>query len=226
MSDSKTYLDLVNAVLVRLREDKVPSVNGNDDVVVELVKEFVNDAKRTVEDAHGWSALAHEWPVDLGTTPSSEGILTGSFGSVIIDYVMTADGYVLRNASLKDINRRLILNGSTTTLAPSQYAVSGKVVNGTQLQTKLRFDCLVDATQSPITVYGYQPQAELTGDFDVMLVPAKPVIYMAEALAARERGEVGGQSAGELLALAKTYISDAIAMDATNSDLDNIWTPR
>ena len=224
MSDSKTYLDLVNAVLVRLREDKVPSVNGNDDVVVELVKEFINDAKRTVEDAHGWSALRHEWAVDLGTQPSSEGVLAGSYGSVVIDYLMTSEGFVLRNMSLKEIERRRILNGNVTTLAPSYWAVSGKQVNGTLLETKVKFDCLIDSSQAPITAYGYQPQGELRGDFDVMLVPAKPVIYMAEALAARERGEVGGQSAGELLALAKGYISDAIAMDATNSDLDNIWT--
>ena len=128
------------------------------------------------------------------------------------------------NEPLSFINRRLIQNGTTSTLAPSYWAVSGKTVSGTQLQTKIKFDCLIDATQNPITVYGYQPQEELTGDFDVLLVPAKPVIYLAEALAARERGEVGGQSAGELMAVAQRYVSDSIAMDSTNSDLDNIWT--
>lgn len=224
MSDSKTYLDTVNAVLVRLREDKVVSVNGTDDVVVDLVKEFVNDAKRTVEDAHTWSALQHEWAVDLGVLPSAEGVLTGSFGSVIIDYVMDSEGRVLANRPLQDINRRIILNGSTSTLAPSYWAVSGKNVNGTSLETKIRFDCLVDSSQNPITVYGYQPQRDLVLDGDIMMVPSKPVIYLAEAMAARERGEVGGQSAGELMAIAQGYISDAIAIDSTNSNLDNIWT--
>lgn len=224
MSDSKTYLDLVNAVLIRLREDTIPTVQGQDDVVVNLVKEFINDAKKTVEDAHTWSALTHEWAVDLGAQPSSEGTLTGSFGNVIIDYLMTDKGDVLKNRPLSDINRRRILNGTTSTLAPTYWAVSGKTVSGNQLRTNVRFDCLIDTSQSAITAYGYQPQAELSGDFDVLLVPAKPVIYLAEAMAARERGEVGGQSAGELMAIAERYISDSIAMDSTNSDLDNIWT--
>jgi hypothetical protein len=223
MSDSKSYLDLVNAVLVRLREDKVASVNGNDDVVVELVKEFVNDAKKTVEDAHTWSALTHEWSIDLGAQPSAEGVLTGSFGSAIIDYVMDSEGNVIRNQPLSYINRRLIQNGTTSTLAPSAWTVSGKTVNGNQLRTKIKFDCLIDDSQNPLTAYGYQPQTELSEDFDVLLVPAKPVIYLASALASRERGEVGGQSAGELMMIAQKYISDSIAMDSTNSDLDNIW---
>lgn len=224
MSNSKTYLDLVNAVLVRLREDTIPTVNGNDDVVVGLVKEFINDAKKTVESAHTWSALQHEWSVDMGVQPSAEGILTGSQGDVIIDYVMDSEGRMLANKPLKFINQRVIHNAPTTTLTPQYWAVSGKQVNNYQLQTKIKFDCLVDATQNAVTAYGYQPQADLADDFDVLLVPAKPVIYLAEALAARERGEVGGQSAGELMILAKSYISDSIAMDSTNSDLDNIWT--
>jgi hypothetical protein len=42
-------------------------------------------------------------------------------------------------------------------------------------------------------------------------------------MAARERGEVGGQTAAELFALANVYLSDAIAWDASLNDLDNIW---
>ena len=56
-----------------------------------------------------------------------------------------------------------------------------------------------------------------------MLVPGKPVVYTALAMAARERGEVGGQTAAELFALAGTYLSDAIAWDSSLNDLDNIW---
>ncbi len=224
MSDSKNYLDLVNAVLIRLREETVPSVNGQDDVVVSLVKEYLNDAKRMVEDTHTWSALNQEWAVDTGAQPSANGVLTGSFGNVIIDYLMTAEGHILRNLPLKEINRRVALNGSTSSLAPSYWAVSGKTVSGAVTRTGIRFDCLVDATQSPITAYGTQPQQELSADLDVLLVPSKPVIYLATAFAARERGEVGGQSVDEMMQIANRYVSDAVAQDSTNSDLDNIWT--
>jgi hypothetical protein len=50
-----TYLQLVNSVLRRLREDEVDTVGQNS--YSRLIGEFVNDAKRTVEDAWAWSAL-------------------------------------------------------------------------------------------------------------------------------------------------------------------------
>ena len=50
-----TYLQLVNSVLRRLREDEVSSVSQTS--YSRLVGEFVNDAKRSVEDSYDWTAL-------------------------------------------------------------------------------------------------------------------------------------------------------------------------
>ena len=50
-----TYLSLVNSALRRLREDEVSAV-GNT-AYSKMVGDFINDAKRVVEDAHDWSAL-------------------------------------------------------------------------------------------------------------------------------------------------------------------------
>ena len=50
-----TYLNLVNNVLRRLREDEVSSVTDN--TYSKMVGDFVNDAKKMVEDAWDWSAL-------------------------------------------------------------------------------------------------------------------------------------------------------------------------
>ncbi len=50
-----TYLNLVNNVLRRLREEEVTSVQGS--TYSKMVGDFVNDAKRMVEDAWDWSAL-------------------------------------------------------------------------------------------------------------------------------------------------------------------------
>ena len=44
-----TYLQLVNSVLRRLREDEVDTVDQNS--YSKLIGEYVNDAKRAVEDA-------------------------------------------------------------------------------------------------------------------------------------------------------------------------------
>ena len=55
---------------------------------------------------------------------------------------------------------------------------------------------------------------DLTEDTSQLIIPHMPVLHMALALAARERGETGGRSAGELLSFAQNYLSDAIALDA------------
>ena len=70
-----TYLQIVNSVLRRLREEEVSTVAQNS--YSKLIGEFVNDAKRTVEDAYDWTALRTELPVSLvaDTTTYS---LTGS----------------------------------------------------------------------------------------------------------------------------------------------------
>ena len=56
-----TYLQLVNAVLRRLRESEVTTVQGagNTNSYARLVGDFINEAKSQVEAAYDWSALAY-----------------------------------------------------------------------------------------------------------------------------------------------------------------------
>ena len=42
------YLELVNGVLMRLREPEIPTVRVHEDPVANLAKTFVNDAKRYI----------------------------------------------------------------------------------------------------------------------------------------------------------------------------------
>jgi hypothetical protein len=50
-----TYLNIVNNVLRRMREDEVTSVSSS--TYSKMVGDFVNDAKRIIEDSWDWSAL-------------------------------------------------------------------------------------------------------------------------------------------------------------------------
>ena len=50
-----TYLEIVNSILVRLREPTVSTVGL--DAYSTLIGKFVNDAKRQVEDAYAWNVL-------------------------------------------------------------------------------------------------------------------------------------------------------------------------
>ena len=66
-------------------------------------------------------------------------------------------------------------------------------------------------------------QASLSVDGDNLLVPSQPVIHLAVALLARERGETGGTSTAEYFAIADKYLSDAIAIDAAKHPEEMIF---
>jgi len=66
--------------------------------------------------------------------------------------------------------------------------------------------------------------ADMTENTDTMSIPSSPVIQIATALGARERGETGGTSSAELFALADRTLSDAIALDAARHPEETIWT--
>ena len=82
-----TYLQLVNSVLRRLREDEVSSVSQNS--YSKLIGEFVNDAKRSVEDAYDWTALRTTLTVTTDDTTFNY-VLTGSQNRMkLLDVITT-----------------------------------------------------------------------------------------------------------------------------------------
>jgi hypothetical protein len=70
-----TFVELVNNVLRRLREDEV--VNVSQTSYAKLMGDFVNDAKTIVESAFEWSANNLEITVNA-TSASRTYALTGS----------------------------------------------------------------------------------------------------------------------------------------------------
>lgn len=212
-----TYLDIVNAVLVRLREDSVVTVESTDDPVVDLVKAYVNDAKRTVESAHTWSSLSSEWT--FATVDGTDTYtINGGEHLDVIDVIYRADGQELKPMQIQELRKRALRDtGKKNT--PEYYAVSGRSADDYSVRVHPKPDA-----SHQYYVYGYKRQADLALDGDVLLIPAQPVIYLAYALASRERGETGAQMMPEIMGQAKQFLTDAIAKDATNSDLDNIWT--
>jgi hypothetical protein len=199
-----------------MREDTVLTLSGETDPVVLIVADLVNDAKRTVEDSNTWNSLRYEWNFTSVPGQALYGLTdAGQYAS--IEYIFGDDGSELYEERLVDIKRKKSkgVSGNGT----QYYAANGKDANR-DLQIEL---FPVPTSAVDFTVGGFKRQGELKADDEQMLVPNKPVLYYALALAARERGEVGGQSSAELFQMANQFLSDAIAYDASNTELDNIW---
>ena len=207
-----TYLELVNNVLTRLREPMITSVDKSEDAVVNIVKNLVNDAKRHVEMAHSWNATRKLWQftTELGKTSY---ILEDTSGGCRITGVMVNGNHI------HQWDLSTLIHQTNKTGLSYRYAYDGTDNEG---NISLRFDPVPDAG-IVIHVLGHQVLADLKSDTDELRLPDQPVLYYALALAARERGEVGGQTAQELFSMASQYISDAIALDANLSPTEKTW---
>ena len=212
-----TYLQLVNSVLRRLREDEVTTVAQNS--YSKLIGEFVNDAKRIVEDSWDWSSLRTTFTVQTSANVFSYS-LTGSNNSLkTLDVINDTSNSFMRLASSSWMNN-VFYNGEPATSSPNYYSWNGFNDSGY---------AIVDVYPIPDSVYDLRfnvvnRDAAFTDDSSVLNVPSAPVIHYAVALAARERGETGGASAQELYSIADSTLADAIAMDAARFPSETIWT--
>jgi len=211
-----TYLEICNKVLRLMREDTVATLQASDDVVVDLVKDFVNDAKRLVEGAHDWNGLVYEW-----TPPTVVGDpyvgLTGAGKSANISYIYRDDGVALKE--LPRYKMSALRSQVTPNDSPSYYSINGVDSNG-DVRVLLH---PTPSAVSTLTISGYLKQPDLSTDDDELKIPEQPVVYYALAFALRERGEVGGQTAAEVFGMAKEYIGNAIANDVALNQYDYDW---
>ena len=202
-----TYLNLMNSVLRRLREDEVTTVTAN--TYSKMVSDFINDAKKIVEESNDWSALRDT--IVVSTTASDNSYsLTGADDNVKVMSVINDTQNCFMGYQTKDwFNEQLYIN-EVVEGAPRYYTYSGLDSSG---------DTQVLVSPTPDGVYSLRfdvikRQADLTSNTDVLLVPAMPVVHLAVALLARERGETGGTSTAEYFAIADKFLSDAVAIDA------------
>lgn len=211
-----TYLQLVNSVLRRLREDEVTSVSQNS--YSKLIGEFVNDSKRTVEDAYDWTALRDTLTVSTDATAFNYTLVGSGNRMKILDVANDTSNFFLQYRTSHWMNNAFLISDAPTG-TPQFYSFNGVDANG---------DNGVDLYPKPDGVYQVRFNAVLrtddfTVDSDNMLIPSSPVVQIATALGARERGETGGTSAAELFALADRTLADAIAFDAAQHPEETIW---
>ena len=211
-----TYLDLVNNVLRRMREEEVASVS--ESTYSKMAGDFVNDAKKLVEAAWDWSALR----TTLTITTSADifnYVLVGSQNRIkALDVINDTSNFFMEYQPSSWFDDKY-LNETPATGAPQYYTYNGIDSQG---------DSQIDVYPKPDGVYTLRfncvlRNEDLTADTDQLLIPHMPVVHMAIALLARERGETGGTSTPEYFALADKYLSDAIALDAQKHPDETIW---
>lgn len=211
-----TYLNLMNNVLRRLREEETTSVTST--TYVKMVSDFINDAKKIVEEAADWSALRETIVVTTSASDNSYS-LTGGGDNVKVMSVINDTQNCFMEYQTKDWFNDSLYISNAVEGAPKYYTYNGLDSSG---------DTEVLVGPTPDGVYSLRfdvvkRQADLSSNTDTLLVPAMPVIHLAVALLARERGETGGTSTAEYFSIANNFLSDAIAIDAAKHPEETVF---
>ena len=210
------YIQLVNSVLRRLRETEVSSVADN--AYSKLIGEFVNDAKRQVEDAYPWNSLSETLTASTATDIFNYVLVGSGQRFRVIDVLNDTSNNIVQNATTRWMNEKFLI-ASVQKGSPAYYNFNGTNSNG---------DTQVDLFPVPNGVYEIRfnvikPQVALSADADKLLVPSEPVIFNATARAIAERGEDGGVLAGEMAFIYNQSLADAIAIESSRYIEESAW---
>ena len=203
-----TFLELINDVLIRLRE---PTVTSNaQNAYSTLIGRFVNDAKRQVEDAFGWNVLGKTVTITTVAATYSYSMTGAGQKFQVQDVINTTSNIGLQNISFVEMNRYQNLVPTTNGI-PQYYSFDGVDSSGdTKVLLYPRPDGVYNIPFSVVV-----PQAKLAADATVVLVPDFLVVQNAYARALVERGEDGGLNSSEAYQLYRGMLSDQIALEGT-----------
>ena len=215
-----TYLQLVNSVLRRLRESEVSTVQGtgNANTYARLIGDFVNEAKSQVEVAWDWSALRTTLTLNTEANVFNYELQGTKNNFKVLDVWNDSNDIEMRYQTASWFNQEFLTTSPQHGI-PLYYNFNGVSVDR---------DTQVDLYPVPDGVYNLrfnvtQRQAELSADTDTTLLPTRPIILLATAMAIEERGEDGGQQSMNAYGAAQSALSDEIAMDAARHPEDTIW---
>lgn len=189
-----TYLQLINKVLRGLREAQAVTITDND--YVELIGQFVNEAKENIEDLGPWRGLSETVSINTVADQLTGVTVTGAndrsyplysptpYGSLPMVFITTAGvERRLTIISWSDLVAMQRMYPDAGTACPS-YVAFARDENG----MSAFFWPTADATYT-VKVGVLIPQAELSVASTVLQIPARPVWQEALVLAMEERGE-------------------------------------
>lgn len=203
-----TYLETVNNVLRRLREQEVSTVA--ETAYSKLIGDFVNDAKEEIENAWDWSHL--RTTITATTTADIFAYVLTSAGTrmKVLNVINDTSNFFMEYETAENMTNNYLNIDNLQSGKPRYYSFNGVDING---------DTIAEVYPKPDGVYNLRfnlvvrPEA-LTNDTDVLYAPNRAVIHLAYAKAIEERGENGGVSGLSAYRTAERVVSDAIALDA------------
>ena len=218
-----TYRELINQVLIRLREDTIATDwagNINDAANVsayhKLIGSLVNDTKRSIEGYHDWINLRDT--VSFNTVAGTKNYNLSSGQEIkILDVINNDTGMHLNQVSRVYLNS--VKYPTDDTGEPLYYAF-----NGSDTSNNLKVDLSpVPTSVQTLNFEIIKHQDALTAAATVLKVPSQPVILGAWARAIAERGEDGGTQSSLAAVEAAEALKQSVILDSGNTQYESDW---
>jgi len=235
---ARTYLQLVNDVLVRLRESQVTTVTQTP--YSTLIGALVNDAKREVEDAWQWSQLLDyltfncivgitSYETNTMLTRYAAPPLSASAGAgerarlwldpieqvpLLFNTTATYETRLKYEPTLYDWVTKVQLQNQPQQRPPSVWQLSQSTfyAQAGMWNKAVQLWAAPDGTYT-MQLYIVNPQDDLVNDTDVMKIPTAPVLQRAYLYALYERGEELGEAITLTAEKVENTQADAITQD-------------
>ena len=218
-----TYRELINQVLIRLREDTISgdwsgAINDASTISAyhKVIGALINDSKRSVESYHDWLNLRET--VSFNTVSGTKNYNLNSGQEIkIIDAVNTDTGHHLKQVSKVYINT--VKFPTDDDGQPFYYAF-----NGSDSSNNLKIDLSpVPTSIETLNFEIVKHQDSLTNASTVLKIPAQPVILGAWARAISERGEDGGTQSSLAAQEANECLKQTVITDSGNTQYETDW---
>ncbi len=218
-----TFRELINEVLIRLREDTIAtdwSGNINDSSTVtdyqKVIGSLINDSKRNIESYHDWLVLRET--VDITTVSGTRNYSLASGQEIkIMDVIDQSQGTHLVQVSRQYINSTKYPTSNSGD--PLYYAF-----NGADSSNNLKVDLEpIPNSAQTLSFDIVKFQDELKTASTTLKLPEKPVILGAWARAVAERGEDGGTQTSVIAAEVSESLNQAVIRDSGNTQYETDW---
>jgi len=215
----QTRLQIVNAVLPRLRESTVATTSAN--IYAALVASVLNTVKAQIEAAWQWRDLRDTYTVTVTPGVTSYALTGAGQFAQITDAWNRTTNYKLQRGTTQGFNEKFfgvttVQTGDVTEFCPA----------GLDASYDVQIDTWPNVTSTnTLKVNLYVPAADPSSDSTVILVPNQVLIEGMVAYLLAERGDDSGTAVQMQVAIYERMLGDAIASEISQDSSESDWNP-